>query len=142
MNLFKPLCVHQSCFVFFSRKLMFSLFLRLPEKDSRPKWTIYKPSQTKIRSVCLSSSYSVARLQPTPAQILSKIPDFILDYANVARLFNFFCPMSEKKVMESPLILLCCISTFLQTFTDCVSNQCIYFSISTCQMWLQVMEFL
>ena len=32
-------------------------------------------------------------------------------------------------------------STYLhQTFTECVSNQYTHFNVSTCQMWLQVIE--
>ena len=34
----------------------------------------------------------------------------------------------------------CVLNQYTLTFTECVSNQWTYFDISTCQMWLQVME--
>ena len=70
---------------------MFLLFLRLPEKGPRSKWTIYKHESDKNKK-CLSSCLSsVACLQPTPAYVeaLLKIPYFILGYPNIARFLIF-----------------------------------------------------
>ena len=68
--------------------------------------------------------------------------------------FYKFTYQMWQEVMERPLIWLRFLGILIrfwqpfmsqvlylhQTFTDCVSNQYINFDLSTCQMWLQVME--
>ena len=54
---------------------MFPLFLPLPKKGPRTKWTIISTSQTKIK-ICLSSF--VARVQPTAV------------YVEACKVFGFY----------------------------------------------------
>ena len=67
--------------------------------------------------------------------------------------FNIMTCQMWLKIMGRSLILLrywvflyiiddhsCLVHNLYQTFTDFVSNQYTYFDISTCQMWLEVIE--
>ena len=104
--------------VYFSSEHVPTTFAISRKKCLRPKWTTYKHESDKNKNVylsvilefCLSSSPSVARLQPPPVyvdveawNIYLKIPYFIQIYSNLAEIliFEIYCiyslPYFRKK---------------------------------------------
>ena len=130
---------------------MFPLFFQLLEKCPWPKWTIYKHESDKNRK-CLSVC---CYLWPTYTSLcrglkkLLKVPYIIQDYPTEPGFFIFeiLCldtsktlPYVWKKYHKNERYLCLERPEIHQSFTEYVSNQLTYSGISTCQMWLQVME--
>ena len=73
------------------------------------------------------------------------MPDVTASYETFLDYVAFFCEFSHivNNHTEPSInnhITISEVFYLHQTFTDYVSDQCTYFGISTCQMWLQVME--
>ena len=134
-------------------KLMFPLFLRLPDRKFLESYISISMRQTKWKNVCLSviSEFSLSLVIVCNAstaykqnlKYLLKNILFIQNCSNVARFLIFETLQLEqvknsdlclKKISQKWTAFLFHSTYFHQTFTESMFNQYAYFGVLMCQM--------
>ena len=113
-------------------------------------------SDKNQKCICLSVALELCLLlmsvvvvctMPQPPDLIyrHKIPYFTQNHHGVSRIFYFIGQAGNiglfLKIISHKWTAFVFGNTYYhQIFTECGFNQCTYFDVLTCQMWLQVIE--